>query len=386
MAKMCTFTHSAMGNQNGHIDRQHIDYSNTDIDPTRTQLNYSRKMEHNGMSPTEYYHHRVDEVYMYFRGTKRESESVTGVGWVVTCPNEIAGDKVKEEAFFKGVYDFIENRYGKENIINNVVHYDEGVKNDDGEVIVGLPHIHVIVIPITELDHDIVQYKTKVTKQYVLLDSGRYEMKHIHVDKDGNKVSEDNPESWVKLNNYKKMSDYYDEKVDCNAVFNKIELKHFHDDLQKYLDDNHIEGRVKTGKTGTNYTVAQLKELTKTTGLTLNQLEELIPKEKNIFEEFVQNHNLVEELQKQLEKKVEQINTLSEERTFDNDNDILLKRIEELEEELQSKREELNRSNERINELEKDIEVNQADQEAAWGNSTSSWGTKDNDVEETNTW
>ena len=165
MAHQQKFTHDEMCAQNGHVDREHTNPSNPDIDKERTHLNYSFPMEHNGLKPFDYYKKLIGEKYLYGRGTKREKNAVTGCGWVVTLPRELYGDVEQEKAFFQGVFDFISNRYGRENIINNSVHYDEA----------GLPHIHVIFSPVTTLDHDVVQYKTVKTTQAVKLDSGRYE-------------------------------------------------------------------------------------------------------------------------------------------------------------------------------------------------------------------
>lgn len=280
MASTKKFTHDAMSAQNGHIERKHESPRNLDIDPERTHLNYSFPMIcDNHQKPFEYYKTRVGEVYMYGRGTKREKEAVTGCGWIVTLPQELNGSPEKEKAFFQGVYDFISNRYGEENIINNCVHYDEG----------GLPHIHVIFSPITTLNPNMVQYKTRRTKQAVKLPSGRYEYLHIHVDKSGKSVDEQDPTTWVKLTNFDRKTEYYDEKVDCNSVLNPIELKHFHPDLQQYLTDHGIEGKVITGKTGTNFTVKEMKDFTAKTGLKINDVKDMMQDGHSFLQAFVEN-------------------------------------------------------------------------------------------------
>ena len=303
MASTKKFSHAAMCDENGHIDREHDKPGNTDIDPERTHLNYSFPMSYDAIKPFQYYKQRVGEVYMYGRGSRREKEAITGCGWIVTLPKELYGNPEKEKAFFKGVYDFIEKRYGKENIINNSVHYDEG----------GLPHIHVIFSPITKLEHDVVQYKTKRTKQAVKLESGRWEYKYIHVDKNGKPVDETNPETWVKLNNYARMSDYYDEKVDCNSVLNPIELRHFHPDLQQYLTENGIEGKVVTGKTGTNFTVKELKDFTSKTGMHLDEVKEMMHDNTSLLENFVEKDAKVVQLEDAVAKKDAVIEALKNE-------------------------------------------------------------------------
>ena len=425
MASSMKFTHDAICNQNGHIDREHDNPSNAEIDPERTHLNYSFPMTYDGKRPFEYYKQRVGEVYMYGRGTKREKEAITGCGWIVTLPKELYGDPVKERAFFQGCYDFIADRYGRENIINNAVHYDEG----------GLPHIHVIFSPVTKLDHDMVQFKTKRTTQAVKLESGRWEYKHIHVDTNGKPVNENDPTTWVPLNNYARMSDYYDEKVDCNSVLNKIELRNFHPDLQKYLTEHGIEGKVVTGKTGTNFTVKELKEFTAKTGMYLDEVKDMMQDDKSLLESFVESdakvskleellHEkdvVIESLQKEIlsrdiamdrmdrsdeiSHKDEQIQSLShslsaktQELSQATDRNAELERkLAEMEKSIEAKQAELDRAKTRVEELEKEktVESSQSDRTQGWGQSSSSWGdksqqsgwgTKSTSFEEEKTW
>ena len=71
MASSMKFTHNAMIDQNDHINREHDNPSNTEIDPKRTHLNYSFPMTYKEQRPFEYYKQRGGEVYTYRRGTKR---------------------------------------------------------------------------------------------------------------------------------------------------------------------------------------------------------------------------------------------------------------------------------------------------------------------------
>ena len=102
--------------------------------------------------------------------------------------------------FFLAVYDFLENRYGEENVVQAVVHDDEG----------GQPHLHFCFIPVVE---------------------------------------------------DKKHEEGY--KVCANDVLDRRELRNFHPDLQRYLDEHGLEDAcVMTGVTraqGGNRTVAELK-------------------------------------------------------------------------------------------------------------------------------
>lgn len=419
LASTKKFTHDAMSDQNGHVDREHDSPQNTDIDSKKSHLNYSFPMSYDGMKPFQYYKQRVGEVYMYGRGSKREKKAITGAGWIVTLPKELYGKPEKEKAFFQGCYQFISNRYGAENIINNSIHYDEG----------GLPHIHVIFAPITTLDHDIVQYKTKRAQTGVQLPSGRWEYQYIHVDKKGREVNESDPSSWVKLNNYSRMSDYYDEKVDCNTVLNPIELRHFHSDLQNFLTKNGIEGKVITGKTGTNFTVKELKDFTQKTGMHLDEVKEMMENDKSLLQSFVekdakvvnleellqQKDKIIESLKEELltktnlepkleiTQKEDQIKVLSQSLSEKNQElsittdytKTLEKRISEMEKTLAAKQTELDQSNAKIKELEQDrTQKQQAEKAQGWGHTSSNWGeksqsgwgTKNTSFEEEKTW
>jgi hypothetical protein len=148
-------------------------------------------------------------------------------GWIVTAPKDLTTLE-QEKAFFQSTYDFLESRYGKENVVQATVHYDEGkmekVKNrwgeyekdENGEIkkelVLGRPHLHFDFIPVTE-------------------------------DK-----NQKHPQS---------------EKICANDVLTRIELQHFHTDLQKHLKDNGVQGEVLNGSTkanGRNYSVEEMKK------------------------------------------------------------------------------------------------------------------------------
>lgn len=157
-----------------HDERKLKNDSNIEIVANRSALNYSIPHTHNGLTDRAYYKNLISENYLYGRGTQREAEAVTCGSWVVTLPREVSDyygiDKnevtrinpKEEDAFFKGVYDFVTARYG--NSFHNKIHFDEG----------GQPHIHIMFCPITKLDHEQVQCKTKKTKMEHRTDSGRY--------------------------------------------------------------------------------------------------------------------------------------------------------------------------------------------------------------------
>ena len=299
MASLEKFVDEEIVAQLGHNSRSKKTYKNKDIDLTKSHQNYSFAMDHGDLSPLDYYKKRLDENYIYGRGTKREKEAVTSFGWVVTLPAELAGDQVKEKNFFRGVFDFISARYGSQNIISNDVHYDEA----------GLPHIHVVVLPSVPLNLDQVHNKIIRTKQAVRTETGRYEYAVRFAEKDGERIP---------VKNYARMADFFSEKLSANDVLNKAELQHFHGDLQTYLTANGIEGKVVTGTTGgISYSVEELKEFTQKTGLTLTDVKERL-QGKSLLEGYVESTEKVKDLEAKvasLQEQLEKTKTWSADRS-----------------------------------------------------------------------
>lgn len=190
MASVKKFAEGAVVNQLRHIERTITNPSNKDIDASRLCNDYFLSPERE-MSSYSYYKLRKEQLYIYNR-----KDVVTMAGWVVTAPKELARED--EKAFFEAVYQFLEKRYGKENVVSAVVHGDEG----------GQPHLHFCFIPAVP------------------------DKKHGG------------------------------EKICANDVLNRKELNDFHPALQKYLRENGIDAKVMTGVTraqGGNRTVRQMK-------------------------------------------------------------------------------------------------------------------------------
>ena len=221
MGSVQKFVHGAVCNQIRHCKREIQNDRNKDIDNSRTHLNYSLSPRRLG-GEYRYYLKRKQQLYCYGR-----KDLKTMCGWIITLPKEI-NDVEQEKAFFQQTYNFLEKRYGAENVIQAVVHYDEGkmekvmdrwgrsVVNEDGSqkyrLVLGRPHLHFNFIPV---------------------------------------VKDRNPKH------------VQEEKICANDLLTKLELQHFHTDLQKYLNEHGIAGKVITGitkKNGRNYTVEELKK------------------------------------------------------------------------------------------------------------------------------
>ena len=192
MACAMKFSAGAVRNQLRHNRRTIEHSSNRDIDPERLEHDYVLAPDR-GMTEYDYFKQRISQLYVYNR-----NDIKVMAGWVVTAPQNL--DPKRYDDFFCSTYDFLENRYGKENVIQAIVHDDEG----------GQPHLHFCFVPVVE------------------------DPKH---------------------------DEGY--KVCANEVLDRRELRNFHPDLQRYLNEHGLEdARVMTGVTkrqGGNRTVAQLK-------------------------------------------------------------------------------------------------------------------------------
>lgn len=170
MAHVAKFAAGAVGNMCGHYGRTEGDgvrRSNESIDPARTHLNYNLAPEHDG-GQVAFIQKRLSEVKVQ----KRADVKIL-CDWVVTLPVEDEKFKrlkpEKQEKitkdFFQASYNFLESRYGHENVVSAYVHMDEKT-----------PHLHFAFIPVTE---DRKKGGFKVSAKEVL---SRSDLKSFHTD------------------------------------------------------------------------------------------------------------------------------------------------------------------------------------------------------------
>ena len=119
---------------NNHHERLKEKYkSNADIDSERTRLNYHL------VEPEGKYRQKVlDRIEE--AGAKRRKDSVVLQDVLITASPDWIDSKSYEEQveYFDHAFDFIANRYGRDNILSAVVHMDEAH-----------PHMHLVFVPIT---------------------------------------------------------------------------------------------------------------------------------------------------------------------------------------------------------------------------------------------
>lgn len=268
-----------------HSSREIKHPSNPDIDPARTNLNYSLSPDHGGRTDYEYYQERLSEVYVYDRGP-RADETVACAGWIVTLP-EGNFTPEEEKQFFEAVTAFLSDRFGGQsgrNVISAAVHYDEGKqtfrKDDSGENVldneghripsefrIGKPHLHFNFVPCVKIDHE-----------------------------------RENAKRW-----HDPKIDAYEEKLCASEVLDKRTLREIHPQMQQYLDNHGLsQFRVVNGKTATRgYTVEQLKERTDLENRII-ALEATLSHEREIIKQLaLENASIQEEMAALMRTNVE---------------------------------------------------------------------------------
>lgn len=130
MANVAKYQASQTGRMCAHYERAPDCFGNEYIDSSRTNLNYNLAAEDQKMNQIDFIKKRKSEV----KHSNRK-DLKTMCDWCVTLPKNVKpGD---ERKFFEETYKFLNDRYGKENVISAYVHNDEST-----------PHMHYAFIPV----------------------------------------------------------------------------------------------------------------------------------------------------------------------------------------------------------------------------------------------
>lgn len=154
-----------LGEKRENIDssKTHLNYDLAEVDRKIVNKNGTEEIE----TPIQKYSRRFGEIesetntkFTAYTRTNRKTgksqiikkqlkirtDAVSLCSWVITAPKDL--QQSEESDFFQTAYDFIADKYGRENIISADVHYDEAT-----------PHIHVTFMPIV---HDKTHGGTKL--------------------------------------------------------------------------------------------------------------------------------------------------------------------------------------------------------------------------------
>lgn len=167
MASVTKFTDRSVYQHLRHINRATKNPSNESIDPEYTPMNYHPMSDcPQGKYDTSASLHDAWERY---KSRKAELHCLnredvkTMAGWVITAPKGLQDNE--QQDFFRLSCDFLADRYGRENVVEAVVHMDETS-----------PHLHFYFIPaVTDEKHG----GEKICCNDVL---NRFELQHFHTD------------------------------------------------------------------------------------------------------------------------------------------------------------------------------------------------------------
>ena len=141
MAHVAKYRMTAVGHLCNHYARSEsmelsacVVRKNECIDTSKTALNYNLAKCLQPMEQLDFIHRRLSEVKVQ----KRADVNVL-CDWVVTMPKDLP--RYCDRQFFKAAYDFLEKKYGSENVVSAYVHMDETT-----------PHMHFAFIPVVP-DH-----------------------------------------------------------------------------------------------------------------------------------------------------------------------------------------------------------------------------------------
>jgi plasmid recombination enzyme len=136
MAHVMKLTKGALGHMLKHYERakdqegNYVKFGNQDINTALSGMNYNLAPKRD-ITQGEFIKKRCQEVYCM----NRKDVNVC-CSWIVTAPKDLKENDLPD--FFAKTYDFLQNRYGKDNVVSAYVHMDETT-----------PHIHFAFVPIT---------------------------------------------------------------------------------------------------------------------------------------------------------------------------------------------------------------------------------------------
>ncbi len=161
MAHLKKNTRGAVPGLAVHFERKTDHHTNKEIDVSKSYLN--QELMADGSDMVSRFNARLNDVYCM----KRDDVKALAT-WIVTLPEEIAEAPYEQQsAFFEATSNFLNDRYGQENAVAAVVHYDETT-----------PHLHYAFVPVVFDDK---KTRYKVSAKEVLT---RHDLQSFHEDLD----------------------------------------------------------------------------------------------------------------------------------------------------------------------------------------------------------
>ena len=163
MAHLKKNTRGAVPGLAVHFERKTDHHTNKEIDVSKSYLNQDLMTD--GSDMISRFNNRLNDVYCM----KRDDVKALAT-WIVTLPEELSEAPYEQQsAFFEATKQFLDDRYGKENAVAAVVHYDETT-----------PHLHYAFVPVV---FDAKKERYKVSAKEVLT---RHDLQTFHDELDQN--------------------------------------------------------------------------------------------------------------------------------------------------------------------------------------------------------
>lgn len=161
MAHLKKNTRGAVPGLAVHFERKTDHHTNKEIDVSKSYLNQDLMAD--GSDMLSRFNARLNDVYCM----KRDDVKALAT-WIVTLPEELTEAPYEQQsAFFEATTNFLNDRYGQENAVAAVVHYDETT-----------PHLHYAFVPVV---FDYKKSRYKVSAKEVLT---RHDLQTFHDDLD----------------------------------------------------------------------------------------------------------------------------------------------------------------------------------------------------------
>ncbi|MBD9366994.1 plasmid recombination protein [Leuconostoc mesenteroides] len=227
MAHLKKNTRGAVPGLAVHFERKTDHHTNKDIDVSKTYLNQDLMTD--GSDMISRFNNRLSDVYCM----KRDDVKALAT-WIVTLPEELAAAPYEQQAaFFEETKHFLDERYGKENAMAAMVHYDETT-----------PHLHYAFVPVV---FDAKKDRYKVSAKQVLT---RHDLQTFHDDLD---------------QDLKKVLPFYEKGVLNNKTLpfeNVAEIKKYNDQFKALKDElANVEENINAKKALLKITHQELNEV-----------------------------------------------------------------------------------------------------------------------------
>ena len=227
MAHLKKNTRGAVPGLAVHFERKTDHHTNKEIDVSKSFLN--QELMADGSDMLSRFNARLNDVYCM------KIDDVKALAtWIVTLPEEIAEAAYEQQsAFFEATTNFLNERYGQENAVAAVVHYDETT-----------PHLHYAFVPVV---FDAKKSRYKVSAKEVLT---RHDLQTFHEDLD---------------QHLKKVLPFYEQGILNNKTLpfeNVAEIKKYNDQLNALKNElADVEDNIRAKQTVLKITDQALTEV-----------------------------------------------------------------------------------------------------------------------------